>query len=452
MTVLADNLWLKALEKLRFKIDDKNYKTWFTQTKFVSFEDNKLVVEVPSQFFLSWITSNYNEVIKETLEEIYQSPVAFSFVYSHSQFNPDIASFEKSDSKDKEVISEPVIIRESRLNDKYTFERFVVGESNRFAHAAAQSVAESPATTYNPLFVYGGVGLGKTHLIQAIGHKVLELHNDLNIIYESSENFLNEFITSIQNNRMHEFQNKYRSTDVLLIDDIQFLAGKERTQEEFFHTFNKLYHDRKQIVITSDKPPREIHTLEERLRSRFESGLIVDIQAPDLETRIAILNKRALVENIELSKDVAFFIAEKAESNIRELEGHLTRLIAYSHLTKTPINVELAGKVLGSLMNHKEISKINVDAIQKIVCEAFNIKISDLVGKTRVTKIKVPRHIAQYLCRTLTNSSYVEIGAKFGNRHYTTVMHACSEIENEMKKDEKLKGIINFLTNKMKSE
>ena len=339
---------------------------------------------------------------------------------------------------------------ENNLNTNYSFENFVVGNGNRFAHAASIAVAESPAKTYNPFFIYGGVGLGKTHLLHAIGNSVLKKYPNLKIMYLSSEKFVNEFINCIRDGKDIIFRNKYRNIDLLLIDDIQFLAGKERTQEEFFHTFNTLYDAHKQIVISSDSQPKEIPTLEERLRSRFEWGLITDIQPPDLETRIAILKKKAEKDKINLPDDVALFIANKIKSNIRELEGSLIRTVAYAFLNKRTIDLELVKEVLKNIFP-KDFENMTIDTIQEVVAKYFNIPTSDMKKKKRSKSIAFPRQVAMYLSRTLTNSSLPEIGANFGGRDHTTVIHACSKIKDLKEKDLNFNAQLEEIINKLKN-
>lgn len=337
----------------------------------------------------------------------------------------------------------------SILNPKYTFDSFVIGNSNRFAHAASLAVAESPAKAYNPLFIYGGVGLGKTHLMHAIGHYILQNTPNAKVVYVSSEKFTNELINSIKDDKNEEFRNKYRNVDVLLIDDIQFIAGKERTQEEFFHTFNALYEADKQIILSSDRPPKEIPTLEDRLRSRFEWGLIADIQAPDFETRIAILKKKADVENLDIPNEVMVYIATKIKSNIRELEGALIRIVAYSSLTNREISVDLAAEALKDIISSEQNKQITIELIQDIVCNYFNLKIQELKSSRRTRNIAFPRQIAMYLSRKLTDMSLPKIGEEFGGRDHTTVIHAYEKISNILKKDESLRNVIDDLNKKI---
>jgi chromosomal replication initiator protein len=340
----------------------------------------------------------------------------------------------------------------SQLNPKYTFDTFVIGNSNRFAHAASLAVAEAPAQAYNPLFIYGGVGLGKTHLMHAIGHYTLSQNPNASVVYVSSEKFTNELINSIRDDRNDEFRNKYRNVDVLLIDDIQFIAGKERTQEEFFHTFNALHEANKQIIISSDRPPKEIPTLEDRLRSRFEWGLIADIQPPDLETRIAILKKKAKVENINVPNDVMLYIATKIKSNIRELEGALIRIVAYSSLTNKEVTVELAEEALKDIISDSRPRQITVNLIKEVVSKSFNVKIEDFNSKKRTRAIAYPRQVAMYLCRELTDLSLPKIGDEFGGRDHTTVIHAYDKISTDVNNNSEFKRRLEDIAKEIKGD
>jgi chromosomal replication initiator protein len=335
------------------------------------------------------------------------------------------------------------------LNPKYTFDSFVIGNSNRFAHAASLAVAEAPAKAYNPLFIYGGVGLGKTHLMHAIGHYILQNNQKSKVVYVSSEKFTNELINSIKDDKNVDFRNKYRNIDVLLIDDIQFIAGKERTQEEFFHTFNALHESNKQIILSSDRPPKEIPTLEDRLRSRFEWGLIADIQAPDFETRMAILKKKADVENLNIPNEVMVYIATKIKSNIRELEGALIRIVAFSSLTNKDVSVELAAEALKDIISSKQSKQVTIDLIQDVVANYFNLKVDDLKSSRRTRNVAFPRQIAMYLSRKLTDMSLPKIGEEFGGRDHTTVIHAYEKISTNLKVDESLQNAVNDLAKRI---
>jgi chromosomal replication initiator protein len=364
-----------------------------------------------------------------------------------------------SDSYDKEEnknnpnqASKSIVVNDemsSILNPKYTFSSFVIGNSNRFAHAASLAVAESPAKAYNPLFIYGGVGLGKTHLMHAIGHYILASNPNAKVVYVSSEKFTNELINAIKDDKNEEFRNKYRNVDILLIDDIQFIAGKERTQEEFFHTFNELHDANKQIILSSDRPPKEIPTLEDRLRSRFEWGLIADIQVPDFETRMAILKKKADVENLNVANEVMGYIATKIKSNIRELEGALIRIIAYSSLTNREVTVDLATEALKDIISKKQGKHVTIDSIQDVVSSYFNLRVEDLKSQRRTRNVSYPRQIAMYLSRKLTDMSLPKIGEEFGGRDHTTVIHAYEKISGNLKTDDSLQHTINDITKKV---
>ena len=353
----------------------------------------------------------------------------------------------KSDKPTRSIIVNDEM--SSTLNPKYTFNSFVIGNSNRFAHAASLAVAEAPAKAYNPLFIYGGVGLGKTHLMHAIGHYILESNPNAKVVYVSSEKFTNELINAIKDDKNEEFRSKYRNVDVLLIDDIQFIAGKERTQEEFFHTFNALHDANKQIILSSDRPPKEIPTLEDRLRSRFEWGLIADIQVPDFETRMAILKKKADVENLNVANDVMGYIASKIKSNIRELEGALIRIIAYSSLTNREVSVDLATEALKDIISKKQGKHVTIDAIQDIVASYYNLRIEDLKSQRRTRSVAYPRQIAMYLSRKLTDMSLPKIGEEFGGRDHTTVIHAYEKISENLKTDDTLQHTVNNITKKL---
>ena len=361
---------------------------------------------------------------------------------------------EAEEKKGKETTKDSIAVTvndemSSTLNPKYTFDSFVIGNSNRFAHAASLAVAESPAKAYNPLFIYGGVGLGKTHLMHAIGHYILRNNPNAKVVYVSSEKFTNELINAIKDDKNEEFRTKYRSVDVLLIDDIQFIAGKERTQEEFFHTFNTLHEANKQIILSSDRPPKEIPTLEDRLRSRFEWGLIADIQAPDFETRMAILKKKADVENLNVPNEVMVYIATKIKSNIRELEGALIRIVAYSSLTNREITVDLATEALKDIISNKQNRSITIDLIQDVVAAYFNLRVEDLKSQRRTRNVAYPRQIAMYLSRKLTDMSLPKIGEEFGGRDHTTVIHAYEKISESLNNDESLEHTINDITKKL---
>lgn len=437
------NLWEKILEYVKQEIGEQAFENWFTQTRLSSITDDSLVVEVPSNFFKDWIYDHYRDVLNIAILKIIGKVIPTKFVVKETAApkSPGNASGQKPASlpPEKQGQKKPFY-----LNPKYTFEGFVVGPSNRFAHAATLAIAESPAKAYNPLFIYGGVGLGKTHLMQAACHYISETHRNMKLFYTSSESFTNELIGGIQNRTTAKFREKYRNVDVLLIDDIHFIAGKESTQEEFFHTFNALYDSHKQIVLSSDRQPKSIPGLEERLVSRFEWGLVTDIQPPDLETRMAILKKKAERTSVTLPDDVLYFIAEKIKTNIRELEGALIKVIAYASLENKNISIGLAGEVLKDAFSENS-KKISMETIQKKVSDYFDIKPSDMKTKKRNRQIAYPRQVAMYLARELTNMTLPEIGEHFGGRDHSTVIHACDKVGHDLKKNQNVKNLINKL-------
>jgi chromosomal replication initiator protein len=424
-------LWAEALTEIKERIGKQNYDTWFKPVRFVSKSKNEIFLEVPNKFFRDWLTEHYLREIEAVLTSISKNDVTVTFAVNPKlEQAAAVTKLERKQEKEPERPSRS----HSNLVAKYTFDNFVIGTSNQFAHAASMAVANQPGEHYNPLFIYGGVGLGKTHLVNAIGHRATEQRPNLKIAYLSSESFMNELITSLRRDKMDEFKKKFRNVDILIVDDVQFIAGKERTQEEFFHTFNSLYDSHKQIVITSDKFPKEIPGIEDRLRNRFEWGLIADIQSPDMETRVAILQKKAEIEGVQLPHDVAIFLASNIDSNVRELEGSLTRLGAFSSLTKTPITIDFAKDVLRNNLRGAE-HEITIESIQKTICEYFNIKIGDLKAKRRTQNIALPRQVAMYLCRKHTETSFPTIGDKFGGRDHSTVIHASKTIERKIKED-----------------
>jgi len=423
--------WSAVLKLLEEELTSVSFSTWIETIVPVSLNKNSIVLEVPSEFNLGIIKSRYKDLLQNAIKHV-------------TNRNLDIDLIVKSGEgpAKREVSTEDNTNYQSLLNPKYTFSTFVKGTGNQLAHAAALAVAEAPATAYNPLFIYGGVGLGKTHLMHAIGHYVLEQNSEARVLYTSSEKFTNDLINAIKDDRNEEFRNKYRNIDVLLIDDIQFIGGKERTQEEFFHTFNALYELNKQIVISSDKPPKEILTLEERLRSRFEWGLIADIQAPDTETRIAILRKKSQLERYDIPNEVLVYIANNIESNIRELEGALNRVIAYASLTGSPITLDLAQDCLKQILAGRTETNINHSTIMKVVSRYYDISPDQLVTQKRSRDVAFPRQVAMYLCRELTGMSLPRIGQVFGGRDHTTVMHACDKIQDEMERSAELRRAI----------
>ena len=446
----ATQLWADVLSALKKEVSIQSYETWLKPTKGVSLNNETFIVEVPTKFFRQWLADHYYDVLMRAIGRINGRKIRLDFIVSSSTpasfVEKSAAAFSREASK-----SVPAYRPDIYLNPKYTFDSFVVGPSNRFAHAASSAVAESPARAYNPLFIYGGVGLGKTHLMQAVGHYILQKNSAAKLTYTSSERFTNQLISAIQNRTTMRFREKYRNVDILLIDDIQFIAGKESTQEEFFHTFNTLYDAHKQIVISSDRPPRDINRMEERLISRFKWGLITDIQPPDLETRIAILRKKAEREIVKVPDEVMFFIGEKIRSNIRELEGSLIRVVAYSVLTNNPISISIAEEVLKDAIKEDSYVKvITLDKVLKMVADNFQIKVSDIKRGGRSKVIAFPRHIAMYLSRELTNHSLSEIGEFFGGRDHTTVLHAYGKIKKQSTQDNKTGELLTSLINKIK--
>ncbi len=444
-----DDLWEQTLKIIEQKISKPSFETWLKSTKAISLKGTTLIVEAPNEFAREWLDGNYKDILTEILYDLVGENMTLRFVIPNTNLEeepvtPSTAT--KKQTKQETSTDSP----NSMLIPKYTFETFVIGSGNRFAHAASLAVAEAPAKAYNPLFIYGGVGLGKTHLMHAIGHYVLEHNPDAKVVYLSSEKFTNEFINSIRDNRPEDFRNKYRNVDILLIDDIQFLAGKESTQEEFFHTFNALHEENKQIVISSDRPPKEIPTLEDRLRSRFEWGLITDITPPDLETRIAILRKKAKAEGLDIPNEVMLYIANQIDTNIRELEGALIRVVAYSSLENKDINADLAAEALKSIIPSSKPKTITIKDIQREVGEEYGIKMEDFVSKKRTKTIAFPRQIAMYLSRELTDSSLPKIGEEFGGRDHTTVIHAHDKISKMLDEDPQLKKQIEEIKNRLK--
>ncbi|MDI1471822.1 MAG: chromosomal replication initiator protein DnaA [Thermodesulfovibrio sp.] len=431
-----NKIWQKILEILLQKVGEPTFDLWFSPIKFLNIKNSEIFIEVPNRFFKDWIEDNFPSLIKEAFHQVTGNNYEINYIISGKE--PEQLTI---DEKIKQV-------KRGNLNPKYTFDTFVVGPSNQFAHAASLRVAENPGFSYNPLFIYGGVGLGKTHLINAIGNFILDKNPDLNVCYISSEQFTGEFVSAIRHEKMPEFRQKYRTVDIFLVDDIQFIAGKDSTQEEFFHTFNELYSKQKQIVISSDRPPMEISDITDRLRSRFGMGLIADIQPPEIETRLAILYKKAEREGIVLPEDVAYFIASRVKSNVRELEGSLIKLCAYISLTKVPITLEIAKQVLKDLLPD-ENKPITIEIIQKTVCESLGIKMQDIKSKKRTKEISNARKLAMYITKKLTNLSLSEIGNAFGGKDHATVIYACKQIEKEKEKDENLCRLIDSIIRKL---
>ena len=448
-------LWQNTLSLLEQDMIRPSFETWIKVLQPVSYENGCFVLGTTRQIVKEWVETRYLSLIRKSLEAVIDQPVLVSLSLLASEpantptTNDSILTKAMKDPAIVEVKSSytPTTHRSleeniSPLNPKYTFDSFVIGNSNRFAHAAALAVAEVPAKVYNPFFIYGSVGLGKTHLMHAIGHRILQIHPESKVLYISSEKFTNDFINAIMSGHPDSFRNRYRNIDVLLIDDIQFLAKKEQTQEEFFHTFNALHEANKQIIISSDRPPKDIPTLEDRLRSRFEWGLTTDIQSPDLETRIAILRKKALLENISMPNDVIVYISSRIDNNIRELEGAFNRVNAYAFLNRSPINIDLAMDALKDLFPKEKASQVTPIKIQEAVANHFKIKIDDLNSKRRTRNVTVPRQLAMYLCRELTDLSLPKIGELFGGRDHTTVIHAYEKVNRERQEDSRLSALI----------
>ena len=437
------NLWEQVLARVETKVNRHSFYTWFKPTSFVDEDPRAVTVRVPNALFKDWLTKHYSAVITEAMSEVKKAGLLVNFVADAQPDTPTIA-LRPDESAALEDVSPAAagVLGSAGLNPRYTFDTFIVGSSNQFAHAACRAVAELPSRSYNPLYIYGGVGLGKTHLMHAVGHYVLQHDRNLRLTYISSERFMNEMINAVRYDRVIDFRERYRSVDLLLVDDIQFLAGKEGTQTEFFHTFNALYDSQKQIVLSSDCPPHEIPALEERLRSRFEWGLIADIQSPDLETKVAILKKKAETEAVPLPDDVAIYIAGKIKSNIRELEGSLIRLIAYASLTGQEISLSLAQEVLKNILNHEERA-VTIEIIQKYVADYYNLKMVELKSRNNSKSVAMPRQVAMYLCKSLTHASLPEIGRSFGGKHHSTVIHSIRKVEELRKRDADFNSLMN---------
>jgi chromosomal replication initiator protein len=442
------NLWDEILARIETKVNRHSFYTWFKPTTFVAVDAAAVTVRVPNSLFKDWLTKHYSGVITEAMGEMQKSSLAINFLADSLGEAPPIAlGPDESVALDAAppAAQVPSLSYLPGLNPRYTFDSFIVGSSNQFAHAASRAVAEAPSRSYNPLFIYGGVGLGKTHLMHAVGQYVVQHDRAVKLTYISSERFMNEMINAVRYDRVLDFRERYRSVDVLLVDDIQFLAGKEGTQTEFFHTFNALYDSQKQIVLSSDRPPNEIPALEERLRSRFEWGLIADIQSPDLETKVAILKKKAETEAVPLPDNVAIYIAGKIKSNIRELEGSLIRLIAYASLTGQEITLPLAQDVLKNILDRDE-KAVTIEIIQKSIADYYNLKLADLKSRNNSKSVAMPRQIAMYLCKSLTHASLPEIGRSFGGKHHSTVIHSIRKVEVLRRKDGDFNTLIgNFL-------
>jgi chromosomal replication initiator protein len=435
------NIWDAVLARIETKVNRHSFYTWFKPTGFISERPDRIRVRVPNTLFRDWLTKHYSAVLEEALREVDRGGSSLEFITDEALAAAPEPPIPASALAEAEVEAVEADAAQPGLGPRYSFDTFIVGPSNQFAHAACRAVAEAPSRSYNPLFIYGGVGLGKTHLMHAIGHYVLT-NSHLKLTYISSERFMNEMINALRYDRVLEFRERYRSVDVLLVDDVQFLAGKEGTQTEFFHTFNALYDAQKQIVISSDCPPHEINSLEERLRSRFEWGLIADIQPPDIETKVAILKKKAETEGIPLPDNVAIYIAGKIKSNIRELEGSLIRLIAYASLTGREISLPLAQDVLRNVLQNDDRA-ITIEIIQKFVSEYYQLKLGELKSRNNSKSIAMPRQIAMYLCKHLTTASLPEIGKSFGGKHHSTVIHSIRKIEDLRQRDKDFNTLIN---------
>jgi chromosomal replication initiator protein len=462
MKTELSQVWQQCLDELERQLPRHSIENWLKTTKPVAVVDDTIIVGVQGEFAKDRLESRYGMLLRQALKDLTKRNINLKFIANPNVIDDNSDEEEGSDPFEtaaKEVAAAaPAVIFPSYdslskpLNPRYTFETFVVGTSNRFAHAASRAVAETPAKAYNPLFIYGGVGLGKTHLMHAIGHFVIAQQPTARVAYVSTETFTNEFINAIRDNSTLDFQNRYRSVDVLLVDDIQFLAGKERTQEEFYHTFNAIHEAHKQVVICSDRPPKEIPTLEDRLRSRFEWGLICDIQAPDLETRISILRKKAQTENLSVPDEVMGYIASNIETNIRELEGALTRVVAYSGMMRNPVTVDLAMYALKDILPASRPKQVTIDTIKQIIAQHYNIRMQDFEVRNRTRSVAFPRQIAMFLSRDLTDSSLPKIGEEFGGRDHTTVIHACEKIAEDMRNDTIFASTIEMLIGRIRSE
>ena len=453
-------IWQQTLSLVEQEMIRPSFDTWIKVLSPLSFENGVFEIGTQRQIVKEWVETRYLSMIRKAMETVLNQPVLITL----SIIPPDATQAQDTPTPPIVPVSQtsvspsqtglgysPIRLDEnpSPLNPKYTFDSFVIGNSNRFAHAASLAVTEMPAKVYNPFFIYGGVGLGKTHLMHAIGHRIMQIHPENKVLYISSEKFTNDFINAIMSGHPESFRNRYRSIDVLLIDDIQFLAKKEQTQEEFFHTFNALHEANKQIIISSDRPPKEIPTLEDRLRSRFEWGLTTDIQSPDLETRIAILRKKAMLENITMPNDVIVYISTRIDNNIRELEGAFNRVNAFSFLNRKPITIEMAIESLKDLFPKDKTNRVTPQRIQEIVATHFRIKIDDLISKRRTRNVTVPRQLAMYLCREMTDWSLPKIGEIFGGRDHTTVIHAYEKVNRERQEDNRISSLLTEISAKI---
>jgi chromosomal replication initiator protein len=441
-------IWEQVLGRIEAKVGRHSFHTWFKPTSMLADNGRVVSVRVPNPLFTEWLPKHYSVVLAEALRDVGRTNTELLFVPEEKAAQAVVRTLPTAATAEVEpevAVAVEATAAPAGLNPRYTFDTFIVGPSNQFAHAACRAVAEAPSRSYNPLFIYGGVGLGKTHLMHAIGQYVMQHNRGLKLTYISSERFMNEMINAVRFDRILEFRERYRSVDVLLVDDIQFVSGKEGTQNEFFHTFNALHDAQKQIVISSDRPPHEITQLEERLRSRFEWGLIADIQSPDIETKVAILKKKAETEAIPLPDGVALYIASRIKSNIRELEGSLIRLIAYASLTGRSLTLELAQEVLRNVLDHDE-KAVTIEQIQKFVADYYQLKLADLKSRNNSKSVAMPRQVAMYLCKSLTHASLPEIGRSFGGKHHSTVIHSIKKVEEMRKTDSDFnKSITNLL-------
>ena len=449
MQISVEKTWETAQERLRSRLSAETYNLWFAPLRAHAQDNNSLVLEVPNDFFEAWLKDNYTDLLQDVIALASGRQLEVQFkVADHSAAATLMAPETRSSAA---TVAEPPpgrnnnIRSEPGFNPKNKFDTFVVGDNNKFAHAAALGVAQSPGKSYNPLFVYGGVGLGKTHLLHAIGDHVTRHSQRARVAYVSCEQFTNEYIDGIQNNQLARFRKKYRQTDVLLIDDVQFLAGKEGIQEEFFHTFNALHEARKQIVLTSDRPASELQNLEQRLVSRFEWGLVTDLQPPDVEVRLAILRKKAQTEGMELPEEIMNFLAHRIRSNIRRLEGALIRVASYAALTRTKLSLELVESLLREILHEEGRHAISIGVIQKRVAEHFDIRLADMSSKRRPESIAFPRQIAMFLSRQMTEGSLTAIGEAFGGRDHGTVMYACRSVKDRMEVDSQVRGVVGHL-------
>lgn len=463
MKTELSQVWQQCLDLLERQLPKSSIENWLKTTKPLAVVDDTIIIGVQGEFAKDRLESRYGVLLRQVLKDLTKRNMTLKFVSNPGVIDDGGSTNNGANGSTHEVAAtlpsfamplpgSPFEVSFKPLNPKYTFDTFVIGNSNRFAHAASLAVAETPAKAYNPLFIYGGVGLGKTHLMHAIGHFVSQQNPAARVAYMSTETFTNEFINALRDNSTLDFQNRYRHVDVLLIDDIQFLAGKERTQEEFYHTFNAIHEANKQIVISSDRPPKEIPTLEDRLRSRFEWGLICDIQAPDLETRIAILRKKAQTESLDVPDDAIGYIAMNIETNIRELEGALTRVVAYSTMMRSPVTHDLAIFALKDILPPSRPKQITIDTIKNVVAEHYNLKLQDFEIRKRTRSVAFPRQVAMYLSRELTDSSLPKIGEEFGGRDHTTVIHACDKIAEDIKADPAFAYTVEQLVARIRAE